>query len=56
YKSTGRWGTETAERALKNMEEYVFPKLGKKPIDAIKPKELIQHIAEYVDDQCRKLI
>ncbi len=49
YKNTGRWGTETAERALKNMEEYVFPKLGKKPIDAIKPKELIQVIKSIED-------
>ncbi|MFH4151229.1 integrase, partial [Acinetobacter baumannii] len=36
-------------RALKNMEEYVFPKLGKKPIDAIKPKELIQVIKSIED-------
>lgn len=44
YNNTGRWVAETAERALKNLEDYVFPKLGKKQIDSIKPRELIQVI------------
>ena len=49
YNSTGRWGAETADRALKNMEDYVFPKLGNKPIDSIKPKELVQVIKAIED-------
>lgn len=44
YNSTGRWATETAERALKNLEEYVFPQIGKRHIDTLKPKDLIQII------------
>lgn len=30
YKNTGRWGELTAERALKNLEDYVFPILEEK--------------------------
>lgn len=41
YCKTGKWQPVTADRALKNMEEYLFPTLGKKPIDTIKHKELI---------------
>ncbi|MBO3639819.1 tyrosine-type recombinase/integrase [Acinetobacter soli] len=44
YNNTGRWAKDTADRALKNLEDYVFPSLGKKSIDSIKPKELIQVI------------
>ncbi|MCE6007910.1 tyrosine-type recombinase/integrase [Acinetobacter soli] len=44
YNNTGRWSKDTADRALKNLEDYVFPSLGKKSIDSIKPKELIQVI------------
>ncbi|MGY0205630.1 tyrosine-type recombinase/integrase [Acinetobacter soli] len=44
YNNTGRWSKDTADRALKNLEDYVFPLLGKKSIDSIKPKELIQVI------------
>ncbi|WP_180113864.1 integrase arm-type DNA-binding domain-containing protein [Acinetobacter sp. YH12063] len=40
YKSSGKWGEETAERALKNLEKYVFPIIGTRPIDSIKPKDL----------------
>ncbi|MHA3098319.1 tyrosine-type recombinase/integrase [Acinetobacter brisouii] len=40
YKATGKWGDGTAERALKNFEIYVFPELGNKPIDSIKPRDL----------------
>ncbi len=40
YKATGKWGEETAERALKNLETYVFPLIGTKPIDNLKPKDL----------------
>lgn len=41
YKNTGRWCDLTAERALKNLEDYVFPHLGRKEFDSIKPKDLI---------------
>lgn len=44
YNSTGRWAPETAARALKNLEEYVFPQIGKQYIDILKPKDLIQII------------
>lgn len=44
YNNTGRWAVETAERALKNLEEYVFPHIGKKHVDSLKPKDLIQII------------
>lgn len=44
YNNTGRWSKDTSDRALKNLEDYVFPSLGKKSIDSIKPKELIQVI------------
>lgn len=40
YKASGKWGEETAERALKNLENYVFPVIGTRPIDSIKPKDL----------------
>ncbi len=40
YSKTGRWGTETAERALRNLEEYVFVMIGATSIDTIKPKDL----------------
>ncbi|NDX18370.1 tyrosine-type recombinase/integrase [Acinetobacter baumannii] len=44
YDSTGRWAPETAARALKNLEEYVFPRIGRQYIDTLKPKDLIQII------------
>ena len=44
YKNTGRWGELTAERALKNLEDYVFPHIGRKEFDSIKPKDLISVI------------
>jgi len=40
YNKTGRWVADTADRALKNLEEYVFVLIGSKPIDAVKPKDL----------------
>ena len=40
YLKTDKWHSHTAERALKNLECYVFPLLGKKPIDQIKPRDL----------------
>ncbi len=40
YSKTGRWGIETAERALRNLEEYVFVMIGATSIDTIKPKDL----------------
>lgn len=40
YKASGKWGEETAERALKNLEKYVFPIIGTRPIDSIKLKDL----------------
>lgn len=40
YKASGKWTDETAERALKNFEKYVFPLIGTRPIDSIKPKDL----------------
>jgi len=40
YSKTGRWGADTADRALKNMDEYVFGMIGSKPIDSIKSKDL----------------
>jgi len=40
YKASGKWTEETAERALKNFEKYVFPLIGTRPIDSIKPKDL----------------
>lgn len=49
YNATGRWGAETSERALKNMETYVFPKIGHKPIDTIKSRDLIQVIRQIED-------
>lgn len=42
YSNTGRWIAHTAERALKNLEDYVFPIIGKQPIDAVKPKDLVK--------------
>lgn len=44
YNETGRWAAETADRALKNLEEYVFPKIGRKHVDTLKTKDLIQII------------
>lgn len=44
YKNTGRWVEDTAERALRNLEDYVFPAIGKKPFDTVKPKDLISVI------------
>ena len=40
YSKTGRWVAETADRALRNLEEYVLVMIGTKPIDSIKPKDL----------------
>lgn len=40
YSKTGRWVAETADRALRNLEEYVLVMIGTKPIDTIKPKDL----------------
>ena len=40
YNKTGRWGADTADRALKNLEEYVFVMIGSKSINSIKPKDL----------------
>ncbi|MCG2574341.1 integrase arm-type DNA-binding domain-containing protein [Acinetobacter sp. ME22] len=40
YSKTGRWVSETADRALRNLEEYVLVMIGTKPIDTIKPKDL----------------
>jgi len=40
YNKTGRWVPETADRALRNLEEYVFIKIGSKPIDDIKARDL----------------
>lgn len=40
YKASGKWGNDTADRALKNLEHYVFPIIGTRPIDSIKPKDL----------------
>lgn len=44
YKNTGRWGEDTAARALKNLEDYVFLHIGKKDFESIKPKDLISVI------------
>lgn len=44
YKNTGRWGEDTAQRALKNLEDYVFCHIGRKDFDSIKPKDLISVI------------
>lgn len=50
YKNTGRWAEETANRALKNLEEYVFPKIGTRYVDTLKPKDLIQ-IIKSIEEQ-----
>lgn len=44
YKTTGRWGEDTAERVLLNLNHYVFSQIGNMTFDEIKPKELIQVI------------
>ena len=44
YRNTGRWCNDTADRALKNLETYVFPTIGRKEFDDIKPKDLISVI------------
>lgn len=44
YKNTGRWSDDTSERALKNLVDYVFPFIGRKDFESIKPKDLISVI------------
>lgn len=41
YSNTGRWIPDTANKALRNLEEYVFPLIGSKSIDDVKPKDLV---------------
>lgn len=40
YKDTGKWNDDTANKALSNFETYVFPLIGKLPIDSVKTKDL----------------
>ncbi len=49
YKNTGRWGEDTAERALKNLEDYVFSHIGRKDFESIKPKDLI-HVIRSIEE------
>lgn len=42
YTKTGRWIAHTADRALKNLEDYVFPIIGGHAIDSVRPKELVR--------------
>lgn len=41
YSQTGRWIENTAFKALRILETYVFPLIGDKPIDEVKPKDLV---------------
>lgn len=41
YNKSGKWKQVTADRAIQNMEEYLFPTQGQKSIDTIKHKDLI---------------
>lgn len=40
YKASGKWADSTAIGALQNLERYVFPLIGTRSIDSIKPKDL----------------
>ena len=41
YSNTGRWIPDTANKALRNLEDYVFPLIGSKSVDEVKPKDLV---------------
>lgn len=40
YLKTGKWGAETADRALKDLENHLFPKLGHLSISEITTRDL----------------
>ena len=49
YSNTGRWIAHTAERALKNLEDYVFPTIGQQSIDAVKPRDLVK-VLRFIEE------
>jgi integrase len=49
YKASGKWSEETADRALKNLIQYVFPVIGTRSIDSIKPKDLNLVLSQIED-------
>lgn len=50
YSQTGRWIPDTANKAIRNFEEYVFPLIGSKPIDEVKPKDLVM-VLRYIEEK-----
>jgi hypothetical protein len=50
YSQTGRWIPDTANKAIRNFEEYVFPLIGSRPIDEVKPKDLIM-VLRYIEEK-----
>lgn len=50
YVKTGKWHEHTAHYTLKALERYVFPEIGVKPIDTIKPRDL-NLVLSKIEDQ-----
>lgn len=50
YKDTGRWSEDTSQRALLNLQDYVFGQIGNMAFDEIKPKDLI-HVIRTIEEK-----